>query len=161
MIEKGEMKMTDYTSEDSKVENLDILDGMDLSPTRDKIVKIAYKQPGKPLETRVVPTSLEEMQRLVNGWIEIVYAPFCDDLDMVVNEEGKFMESEEPNFFMPEFEDLIVGSAVFIGYDPDLGEHVSITDSQLEEVEKYIAANDVGDKKVNKEDYVNYKIYVL
>lgn len=112
----------------------------------EKIVKIAYKQPGKPLETREIIYSLEEMQRLVNGYVENVSAPFCDDLDLIVNENGKYMKSGKPNFFMPELKDLIIGSVVFIGYDPEKGQHVSITDSQLERVKKYIKTNVISER---------------
>ncbi len=51
-------------------------------------MKILVIEPGKCPEEREIGGSLEDMQQLVGGYIQVVY-PFPDEVALVCNEEGK------------------------------------------------------------------------
>ena len=102
-------------------------------------MKILYKEPGKPCEVKEIENTLEVMQELVGGLIEVV----CwDDVLLIFNEEGKLMNLE-PNL-MFEF-DYIAGNCLIVGDDFENGEFKSLTD---EEIEKY-------SKELNKHNLLN------
>ena len=51
---------------------------------------IVVVEPGKAPYTREINDTLEEMQEIVGGYIQVVY-PFPDPVALVCNEEGKLM----------------------------------------------------------------------
>ena len=125
----------------------------------ERFVRAVVKEQGEKPVVKMISTRLEKLQVAVRGWIEIVAAPFCDDLDIIINEEGKFIEEEKPNFFLPEYDDLIVGNAIFVGFDMETSDHVSVTDEQIASIMKYLKENEVTNENINKEDYIHYAIY--
>lgn len=54
----------------------------------EKRLRVVFVEPGKRPEERMIDGSLENLQRLVGGNIE-VYAPFDEDVAIICNEEGK------------------------------------------------------------------------
>ena len=79
--------------------------------------------------------SLEEMQRLVGGWIELVTLRTYPDesaLSMYVNEEGK-LDGLPPNFYFHNIQDLIVGPAIIIGTDAE-GRNRSLTPDEIKAI---------------------------
>jgi len=125
----------------------------------ERFVRAVVKEQGEKPVVKMISTRLEKLQEAVRGWIEIVAAPFCDDLDIIINEEGKFIEEEKPNFFLPEYDDLIVGNAIFVGFDMETSDHVSVTDEQIASIMKYLKENEITNENINKEDYIHYTIY--
>lgn len=86
-----------------------------------KIIVIV-KEPGKAAHTKTIDNTLEELQRLVGGYIEPV--PTNDDhLAVYVDEEG-LLKHLEPNDFG------LVGTIIVTGFDPDTGNNVSLTEQQ-------------------------------
>lgn len=77
-------------------------------------MRIVIKKPGEPAEARNVPNTLEEWQRLVGGYIEVV--TLTPHLLMIVNEEGKILGLPD-NFTW--HGDFIKGNAVFVGVKDD------------------------------------------
>ena len=75
-----------------------------------KEMKVLYKRPGFPPVTREIENSLEDLQRMVGGYIEVVR---LDDILIIVNEEGKNL-GLPPNFYVEAIDDMIVGPAVFV-----------------------------------------------
>lgn len=73
-------------------------------------MKVLYKRPGFPPVTREIENSLEDLQRMVGGYIEVVR---LDDILIIVNEEGKSL-GLPPNFYVEAIDDMIVGPAVFV-----------------------------------------------
>lgn len=133
--------------------------GEDIEIEGEKFVRAIVKEQGKEAELKMVSTKLESLQEAVRGWIEVVAAPFCENLDIIINEEGKFIEEEKPNFFLPEYDDVIVGNAIFVGFDMDSSDHISITDEQIESITAYLNKNTITNEIVDKEDYIRYAIY--
>lgn len=54
-----------------------------------KEIKVYVKEPGKPLEARKIPNTLEAMQQTVGGYIETFTV--ATDLVIVCNEEGRLI----------------------------------------------------------------------
>lgn len=98
----------------------------------------------KPMETPVaknIGTKLEDLQKEVEGYIQIVY-PFDDPVCIVCNEEGKFNgmdlnrglklrdcgEEESDELY-----DIIAGPFLVVG----LGEDSDFRDLTEEEIQKY------------------------
>lgn len=77
-------------------------------------MRIVIKKPGEPAEARNVPNTLDEWQRLVGGYIEVV--TLTPHLLMIVNEEGKLLDL--PNNFTWHG-DPIKGNAIFVGAKDD------------------------------------------
>ncbi len=78
-------------------------------------IKALVKDPGKEPEIVEVENSLEGLQELVGGFIEVV-TKIPGQLVMLVDEEGK-MKSLPVNFMDYQLDDFIVGRAVFLGED--------------------------------------------
>lgn len=99
-------------------------------------IKVIVKEPNKPIQVVEIVNDLKSMQEIVKGYIEVVSFPTMKDVDLIVNEEGK-LEKLPGNFFIPHYEDCIVGNCIIAGSD-DEGEFVSLTDKQIEQATKYI-----------------------
>lgn len=74
-------------------------------------IRVLFKEVGKPPEEMVIDNTLEALQGLVQGNIEVVH---FGDLLMIVNEDGKFLEIE-PHIAFPA--DVVVGNVVVLGED--------------------------------------------
>lgn len=77
-------------------------------------MRVVIKKPGKPAEALNVPDTLDEWQKLVGGYIEVV--TLTPHLLMIVNEEGKLLDLPD-NFTW--HGDPIKGNAVFVGVKDD------------------------------------------
>ena len=53
-------------------------------------MKIIYKEPGKPAVYKEVPNELEDLQELVDGWVEAHTVE--DGLVIICNEEGRIRQ---------------------------------------------------------------------
>lgn len=72
----------------------------------------------------------KELQRIVGGHFEMPY--IFDDVDVVINEEGKFNGSE-PNkllYYNGKLLDIIFGNILIVASNAD-GETVSLTDEKI------------------------------
>ena len=91
-----------------------------------------------------VDNSLESMQKLVGGYIEMPYNPaFSKGLQIVCNEEGKFAEDPKPNVYWGDY-DVIFGDIVFVGINNE-GEDISLTSNQIAEAKEWISNNDASE----------------
>lgn len=62
--------------------------GQDKEETDTSEISVLLVEPGNAPEVIEIPNTLEAMQELVNGYIEMI-SPFDDDIAIVCNEEGK------------------------------------------------------------------------
>lgn len=80
-------------------------------------IKVILLEPGKLARTAEIDSSLEAMQRIVDGYIE-PYCPFDDSVCIICNEEGK-INGMEPNRSVKdekgELLDFIFGPAFLCG----------------------------------------------
>lgn len=102
-----------------------------------KIIRVLVKEPYKEPYLKEIEDTLENLQEIVGGYIESVDMPGLKNVDLYVNEEGK-MDRLDGNFWLPEYEDCVVGTCFMVGADPEEGELVSITDKQVDDCKKYI-----------------------
>ena len=57
-------------------------------PDKEEKIRVVLLEPGKLARVADIDSSLEGMQKTVNGWIEAVY-PFEEEVCIICNEEGK------------------------------------------------------------------------
>lgn len=98
------------------------------------MIRVLLFPVGKPARVEHISGSLESMQKIVGGWIQMV--PVGSGLDLVCDEEGK-MNGSRPNRFVPRLEDTIHGP-FFISKHDEAGDAVSITDADIKNVEALI-----------------------
>lgn len=97
-----------------------------------KTWRVLVFEPGKPAELRDIPDTLEALQEIVGGYIEVLHPSKAglqgiDRTLMVFNEEGRLMGLPKNRFG-------IVGSLVFVGNQaPDFR---SLTSAEIELIRK-------------------------
>ena len=57
-------------------------------PEKEETIRVVLLEPGKLARVADIDSSLEGMQKTVNGWIEATY-PFEEEVCIICNEEGK------------------------------------------------------------------------
>lgn len=95
------------------------------------------------LKQQDIGTGLEELQKIVGGYIEIPFLSrvFRDHaIDMIINEEGKFIEGLKAEIAIVDEEhgnilDIVYGNCIFASHD-DEGETIGLNEGQIEVVEK-------------------------
>lgn len=95
------------------------------------------------LKQQDIGTGLEELQKIVGGYIEIPFLSrvFRDHaIDMIINEEGKFIEDMKAEIAIVDEEhgnilDIVYGNCIFASHD-DEGETIGLNEGQIEVVEK-------------------------
>lgn len=90
------------------------------------------------LKERNITNELEDLQKIVGGYIEIPYLgdKFRDNgIDVIINEEGKFIEGLKPEIAIVNEEkgiilDIVYGNCIFASHD-EVGETIGLTDEQI------------------------------
>lgn len=98
-------------------------------------IKVIVKAPRRSAEPRIIPNTLEELQGIVGGHIEVVR--FASDCVIICNEEGKLRGMDHNMFLMGEnfvgpiiiagtsgedFDDIPMGYDEFVELMPGLKE---------------------------------------
>lgn len=94
-------------------------------------------------ETREITNELEDLQKIVGGYIEI---PFLGDkfnsngIDVIINEEGKFIEGLKPEIAIVDESrgrilDIVYGNCIFASHDEN-GETIGLTENQMQIVKE-------------------------
>lgn len=103
-------------------------------------IDVLYIEPNKLPVKKTIKNTLEEKQKLVDGYIEYTYLEDCDDVAVVCNEEGKIY-GLPPNRDIGH--DIIVGNFFLVGDDPELGEERSLTEEQIAKYTKYFGKESI------------------
>lgn len=82
---------------------------------KEEMLTVLKVEPGKPPEEVTMPNTLEAMQKMVGGFIEVVY---LDDVCLVCNEEGKLVGLEDNR----RVGDDIIAGTFFLAGDTEDGE---------------------------------------
>ncbi len=106
-------------------------------------IKAIIKQPYCKAYITEIENTLESYQKRVNGYIECVEMPNAEGIDIILNEEGK-INGMQPNIYLPEYEDCVMGPIVIVGYD-NKGRHKGLTDKQISIVMDYLNKNHIKD----------------
>lgn len=107
-------------------------------------IKVLVKEPYKEPYVKEIKDELEDMQEIVGGLIDCIDFPKTRDVTLYVNDEGK-LDKLQGNFWLPEYEDCVVGTCFVAGFDEETGESVSLTDKQIKECDNYMRAFAIPD----------------
>lgn len=99
-----------------------------------KKIKILYKRVGREPEVVEMENTLQSMQSMVGGFIEVI--PY-DDYELVCNEEGKIM-GLYPNVGFDY--DVINGNFFIANDDYETGDFASLTDKNIEKIKEDLKA---------------------
>lgn len=91
------------------------------------------------LKEREIENTLEELQRLVGGYIEVPYLgkTFRENgIDVIINEEGKFIEGLRPEIVVLDEKtkqtlDVVYGNCIFATHNEE-GDTVELSQEQAE-----------------------------
>lgn len=117
------------------------------------------------LKQQDIGTGLEELQKIVGGYIEIPFLSrvFRDHaIDMIINEEGKFIEGLKAEIAIVDNEhgnilDIVYGNCIFASHD-DEGETVGLNEGQIEVVEKEL---ETIIELMNRKTFEEFEVRVL
>jgi len=97
-----------------------------------RYIKILLKEPKKKPRIITIENTLENMQELVNGTIEVIYHKGAF---IICNEEGK-IRNLEPNLFLEK--DMILGSFFIVGDDYENADFISLSNKQIKKFKREI-----------------------
>lgn len=113
------------------------------------------------LKVMELTNTLEELQKIVGGYIEMPMVSRVlhqHNIDIVVNEDGKFIEGLRPEIVILGKEtnttlDVVYGNCVFVSHD-NAGNTVGLSDKQIEIVMEELK---LGAMLSNKNEYFSVK----
>jgi hypothetical protein len=106
-------------------------------------IKVLVRRAGQEPTVETIENTLAAKQKIVGGMIEMPYNPdFSESLQIVCNEEGKFVNDPEPNVRWGDY-DIVFGDIFFVAIDGE-GGTISLTPEQIDEAKKWIAENDAS-----------------
>ena len=128
--------------------------------SKPQIVRVLIKEPGKEPYEKEIEDTIKNFQNIVGGYIECVEMPGIKNVDLFVNEEGK-LDKLPGNFWLPEYEDCACGTVYMVGYDPDTGENVNLTDNQIKKCKAYCKTYELPKGLDLYEDYYIVKACMI
>lgn len=121
-------------------------------------MKVFVLSNGK-LEIKEIENTLEELQKIVGGYIEIPFLSkiFVDNIiDIIINEEGKYVDGLKPEIAIvngktKQVLDIIYGNCIFASHDIE-GNTIALNDEQIEIIKEELNSEVVlHDKNTDKE----------
>ena len=109
---------------------------------REERLQVLLVKPGEYPENIEIPDSLEAMQGLVGGLIQMI-RPFEDEVVLICNDEGKLM-GLPPNRVLRhpetgEIYDVVVGTFFLCAAPADSENFESLTEEQIQRYTKYFS----------------------
>lgn len=113
------------------------------------------------LQEKEIKNSLEELQSIVGGYIEFPFLgnKFRDNtIDVIINEEGKFIEGLKPEIAMVDREtksvlDIVYGNCIFASHDEE-GNTIGLNDEQIKIIMEELQMNVLLSYKNNEKEFV-------
>ena len=105
---------------------------------KEKIFAIVKKAGGAP-EIRLLEKDQRTYNAVIEGKREVIPFPNLPGVCIVFDGEGA--KYKQPNCFLPEYNDLLTGTAVFAGIDFEKG-FISLSVEQAAKLEEYLNIND-------------------
>lgn len=99
-------------------------------------------------ETREITNELRDLQEIVGGYIEIPYLSEVfseNEIDIIINEEGKFIDSLKPEIAVVETNsgdilDIIFGNCIFASHNQE-GETTELNKEQVRIIKNKLAVS--------------------
>lgn len=104
------------------------------------MIKGLIVRPGKKPEVIEFEKGYRNLQKLVEGNFEMPY--LFDDVDIVINEEGKFNGSL-PNkylYYNNKLVDILFGNIVIVGSDEE-GETISLSEDKIKKYSEILSSD--------------------
>lgn len=103
-------------------------------------MKVLVLSNGK-LEVKEIENTLEELQKIVGGYIEVPFLSraFNDNgIDVIINEEGKFIDDCKPEIAIVDGNtkqvlDVVMGNCIFASHNEE-GDTTELTEEQMKVV---------------------------
>lgn len=119
------------------------------------------------LQEKEIKNSLEELQSIVGGYIEFPFLGnrFKDNtIDVIINEEGKFIEGLNPEIAMVDGEtksvlDIVYGNCIFASHDEE-GNTIGLNDEQIKIVMEELQINVLLSYKNNEKEFVAKALFL-
>ncbi len=120
-------------------------------------INVLIREPGKEARIEEIEDDWKTYSEIMGGgFIETVAMPGIKGVRAIIDDEGK-LKSLAPNIYLPEYDDLLVGTAIFV---TTKGENFAgLDDAQIEKVKAYISINDASAFAGDTEDFNNVEIY--
>ncbi len=104
-----------------------------------KKIFTVIKKPGGSAEIKLTEKEPKAFSAVVEGKREVIPFPGLSGVCIIV--DGEAAASKKPNFCLPEYNDMLTGTAVVAGIDFETG-FVSLTEEQAEKITEYLKTND-------------------
>lgn len=119
------------------------------------------------LQEKEIKNSLEELQSIVGGYIEFPFLgnKFRDNtIDVIINEEGKFIEGLKPEIAMVDREtksvlDIVYGNCIFASHDEE-GNTIGLNDEQIKIIMEELQINVLLSYKNNEKEFVAKALFL-
>ena len=97
-------------------------------------IKVVIAEPMREAFIYTIKNELEELQKIVGGYIETLDFTREDNVTIICNEEGKIngMALNRSLAHEGEIWEIIAGTMIIVGDDYENGEFISLTDEQAE-----------------------------
>lgn len=121
---------------------------------------VLFIEPNKLPITKTIDNTLEDMQKLVDGYIEYTYLNGCDDVAIVCNEEAKLLDLPFNRYIG---HDIISGNFFVVGINPTKEDNCSLTKEQIDKYTKYFGKDSIkitNNKIIEmlKNEYKDYEL---
>lgn len=113
----------------------------------DERIKVLIVEPNKLPRVEVIDNNLKTKEELVGGYVEYLYRNYFPNIIIVCNKEGKMLGLP---FNRDIGGDIVAGTFIILGEDPEKGENISLTDSQIEKYQQLFNKKSIED--------TNYKL---
>jgi hypothetical protein len=119
------------------------------------------------LQEKEIKNSLEELQSIVGGYIEFPFLgnKFRDNtIDVIINEEGKFIEGLKPEIALVDGEtksilDIVYGNCIFASHDEE-GNTIGLNDEQIKIIMEELQMNVLLSYKNNEKEFVAKALFL-
>lgn len=119
------------------------------------------------LQEKEIKNSLEELQSIVGGYIEFPFLGnrFKDNtIDVIINEEGKFIEGLNPEIAMVDGEtksvlDIVYGNCIFASHDEE-GDTIGLNDEQIKIIMEELQMNVLLSYKDSEKKFVAKALFL-
>lgn len=117
------------------------------------------------LKTQDIGTELEDLQKIVGGYIEIPFISkvFNDNgIDTIINEEGKLIGGLKPEIAIVNEErgnilDIVYGNCIFASHDEE-GNTITLTEEQIEIINNEL---ETVIELMNRKTFEEFEVRVL
>lgn len=107
------------------------------------VIKAVIKEENKEPKVVEIKNDLKEFQKRVGGLIDMTSVPGMEGQADIICNDDFLNNGSSPNIMLPEYDHVMGGCLIFVGYDPSTGASVSLTDNQTEKIMDYIGKNKV------------------